>query len=57
MKIQRIMTALATGFGAGYAALAFVTWSFNPMEWHSAQRAAVLIIAAVVAGLMEGGKE
>ena len=57
MKIQRIMTALAVGLGAGYAALSFVTWSFNAVEWNSAQRAAVLIIAAVIAGIMEGGRE
>lgn len=57
MKIQRVMTALAVGLGAGYAALSFVTWSFNAVEWNSAQRAAVLIIAAVIAGIMEGGRE
>lgn len=57
MKMQRILTALATGLGAGYASLSFVTWSFNAVEWNAAQRAAVLIIAAVIAGIMEGGKE
>ena len=57
MKIQRIMTALAVGMGAGYAAISFVNWSFDVMEWHAAQRAAVLIIAAVVIGFMEGGRE
>jgi Ni/Fe-hydrogenase subunit HybB-like protein len=57
MKMQRVITALATGFGAGYAAVSFVAWSFNSMEWNPVQRAAVLIIAAVVAGIMEGGKE
>lgn len=57
MKMQRVMTALATGFGAGYAAISFVTWSFNAMEWNSVQRASVLIIAAVVAGIMEAGNE
>lgn len=57
MKIQRVTTALATGMGAGYAAISFVTWSFNAMEWIPVQRAAVLIIAVLIAGIMEAGEE
>lgn len=57
MKIQRVMTALATGLGAGYAAISFVTWSFNAMDWNPVQRASVLIIAVVIAGIMEAGNE
>lgn len=54
MMIQRIMTALAVGLLAGYASVAFVLWSFNLMEWNTVQRLAVLVVAALIAGLMEG---
>jgi Ni/Fe-hydrogenase subunit HybB-like protein len=57
MEIQRVTTALATGLGAGYAAISFVTWSFNAIEWNPVQRAAVLIIGAIIAGIMEGSRE
>jgi hypothetical protein len=57
MKMQRVMLALALGLGIGYAALAFVNWSFNLMEWNEAQRGAVLIIAVLITGIMEGGEE
>jgi len=57
MNIQRTLTAVAVGLGVGYAAISFVAWSANAMEWNPVQRAAVLIIGALIAGIMEAGKE
>jgi hypothetical protein len=57
MNTQRTLTAIAIGLGVGYAAISFVAWSANAMEWNPVQRAAALIIGALVAGIMEAGKE
>ena len=57
MKMQRVMLAIALGLACGYAALAFVNWSFNLIEWNAAQRGAVLIIGVLIAGIMEAGNE